>query len=62
MSDGTALLKKKQAEVGTLIAAGSPDLKGDPTACRSPTKARAARPEHSLDYPLRPSNILGCGG
>jgi len=30
MSNGTANVKKKRDEVGTPVAAGSPDLKGDP--------------------------------
>jgi len=29
LSDGSARVKKKRAEVGTPVAAGSPDLKGD---------------------------------
>ena|SRR5437868_13187065 len=32
MSNGTANVKKKRDEVGTPVAAGSPDLKGDPKA------------------------------
>src|SRR4051794_16468074 len=30
MSDGSARVKNKREEVGTVVAAGAPDLKGDP--------------------------------
>lgn len=30
MSDGSARVKSKRDEIGTTVAAGSPDLKGDP--------------------------------
>jgi hypothetical protein len=43
MSDGTALVKKKQAEVGAPIAAGSPDLKGDPTSSSITYKGQSCK-------------------
>ena len=43
MSDGTANVKKKREEVGTPIAAGSPDLKGDSKASSISYKGQSCK-------------------